>query len=219
VSGRLIVLEGADGVGKTTQVERLVAHLGQNGLPAVALREPGGTPLGERIRSLLLDLPGGEVNDRAELLLFLAARAQIAPEVARELSAGRTVVLDRFFLSTYAYQIAGRGLPEDDVRRINQFATLGRTPDLTIVLSMPPKEALGRKLSHPLPLQDVRGDRIERSGIDFYERVGAAFGMFLTKGWQREHPECGRIVGIDARGRPDEVAERVWSVVAHVAEA
>jgi dTMP kinase len=209
VTGRLIVLEGADGVGKTTQVERLVARLGQHGLPAVALREPGGTPLGERIRSLLLDLPGGEVNDRAELLLFLAARAQIAPEVARELSAGRTVVLDRFFLSTYAYQIAGRGLPEDDVRRINTFATLGRAPDLTLVLTMPPGEARGR----------VGGmDRIERLGIDFHERVAAAFGMFLTKGWQREHPECGRIVGIDARGRADEVAERVWSVVAHGAE-
>jgi dTMP kinase len=209
VTGRLIVLEGADGVGKTTQVERLVARLGQHGLPAVALREPGGTPLGERIRSLLLDLPGGEVNDRAELLLFLAARAQIAPEVARELSAGRTVVLDRFFLSTYAYQIAGRGLPEDDVRRINTFATLGGVPDLTLVLTMPPGEARGR----------VGGmDRIERLGIDFHERVAAAFGMFLTKGWQREHPECGRIVGIDARGRADEVAERVWSAVAHGAE-
>jgi dTMP kinase len=209
VSGRLVVLEGADGVGKTTQVERLIAHLRERGIDAVSLREPGGTPLGERIRAILLDLSGAGVNDRAELLLFLAARAQLVPEVTRELAAGRTVVLDRFFLSTYAYQIAGRGLPEEDVRRINAFATLGRVPDLTVVLALPPEDARARA---------GEGDRIERSGIDFYERVAGAFGMFLTKAWQREHPECGRIVGIDARGSEDEVADRVWAAVAQVAE-
>jgi dTMP kinase len=205
--GRLIVLEGPDGVGKTTQVERLVARLGQHGVPALSLREPGGTPLGERVRALLLDLADHAVNDRAELLLFLAARAQLAPEVAKQLAHGRTVVLDRFFLSTYAYQIAGRGLPEDDVRRINTFATVGRVPDLTVVLALSPDEARARATGM---------DRIERSGIDFHERVAAAFGMFLTKGWQREHPECGRIVGIDARGSEDDVAERVWAAVAQV---
>lgn len=203
------MLEGADGVGKTTQVERLIAHLRERGIDAVSLREPGGTPLGERIRAILLDLSGAGVNDRAELLLFLAARAQLVPEVTRELAAGRTVVLDRFFLSTYAYQIAGRGLPEEDVRRINAFATLGRIPDLTVVLALPPEDARARA---------GEGDRIERSGIDFYERVAGAFGMFLTKAWQREHPECGRIVGIDARGSEDEVADRVWAAVAQVAE-
>jgi dTMP kinase len=209
VSGRLVVLEGADGVGKTTQVERLIGQLRERGIDAVSLREPGGTPLGERIRAILLDLSGAGVNDRAELLLFLAARAQLVPEVTRELAAGRTVVLDRFFLSTYAYQIAGRGLPEEDVRRINAFATLGRVPDLTVVLALPPEDARARA---------GEGDRIERSGIDFYERVAGAFGMFLTKAWQREHPECGRIVGIDARGSEDEVADRVWAAVAQVAE-
>ena len=203
------MLEGADGVGKTTQVERLIAHLRERGIDAVSLREPGGTPLGERIRAILLDLSGAGVNDRAELLLFLAARAQLVPEVTRELAAGRTVVLDRFFLSTYAYQIAGRGLPEEDVRRINAFATLGRIPDLTVVLALPPEDARARA---------GEGDRIERSGIDFYDRVAGAFGMFLTRAWQREHPECGRIVGIDARGSEDEVADRVWAAVAQVAE-
>jgi dTMP kinase len=207
VPGRLIVLEGADGVGKTTQVERLVGRLRESGVPAISLREPGGTPLGERIRGILLDLAGDQVNDRAELLLFLAARAQLAPEVARELAAGRTVVLDRFFLSTYAYQIAGRGLPEEDVRQINTFATQGRTPDLTLVLSLPPEEARARMGERG------EGDRIERAGTAFLERVAAAFGMFLTRGWQREHPECGPIVGVDARGREDEVAERVWAAV------
>jgi len=209
VSGRLIVLEGADGVGKTTQVERLVARLRDQGTPAVSLREPGGTPLGERIRTILLLGPGASINDRAELLLFLAARAQLAPEVASQLAEGKTVVLDRFFLSTYAYQIAGRGLPEEDVRRINAFATLGRVPDLTVVLALAPDEARSRA---------GEGDRIERAGVDFYARVAGAFGMFLTKAWQREHPECGRIVGVDARGREDEVADRVWTAVAQVAE-
>jgi dTMP kinase len=209
VSGRLIVIEGADGVGKTTQVERLVSRLTQHGFAAVAFREPGGTLLGERIRSLLLDLPDEAINDRAELMLFLAARAQIAPEVAGELAAGRTVVLDRFFLSTYAYQIAGRGLPEEDVRRINLFATAGKVPDLTVVLSLPPEEARARA---------GEGDRIERAGIGFYERVAGAFGMFLSKAWQREHPECGRIVGVDARGTPDEVGDKIWAAVAQGAE-
>jgi dTMP kinase len=207
--GRLIVIEGADGVGKTTQVERLVSRLTSHRVPTIAFREPGGTLLGERIRSLLLDLPDEAINDRAELLLFLAARAQIAPEVASLIAEGRTVVLDRFFLSTYAYQIAGRGLPEEDVRRINAFATRGKVPDLTIVLGLPPEEARARA---------GEGDRIERAGIDFYERVAGAFGMFQTKAWQREHPECGRIVGVDARGGQDEVADRVWSAVAQVAE-
>jgi dTMP kinase len=203
------VIEGADGVGKTTQVERLVTRLAEQGIPVTSLREPGGTPLGERIRSLLLDLPDETINDRAELLLFLAARAQIAPEVASLLAEGRTVVLDRFFLSTYAYQIAGRGLPEEDVRRINAFATRGRVPDLTIVLALPAGEARARA---------GEGDRIERAGIGFYERVAGAFGMFQTKAWQREHPECGRIIGVDAGGREEEVADRVWSAVAQVAE-
>ena len=207
--GRLIVIEGADGVGKTTQVERLVSRFAEHGVAAVSLREPGGTLLGERIRSLLLDLPDEAINDRAELLLFLAARAQIAPEVASRLAEGKTVVLDRFFLSTYAYQIAGRGLPEDDVRRINAFATLARVPDVTVVLGLPPQEARARA---------GEGDRIERAGIDFYERVAGAFGMFQTKAWQRAHPECGRIVGIDARGSEDLVADRVWAAVAHAVE-
>jgi dTMP kinase len=207
--GRLIVIEGADGVGKTTQVSRLVDRLVANGMPVVALREPGGTVLGERIRSLLLDLPDDAINDRAELLLFLAARAQITPTIATAIAAGQTVVLDRFFLSTYAYQIAGRGLPEEDVRRINTFATLGRVPDLTVVLTLPPEEAQGRA---------GEGDRIERAGIGFYERVAGAFGMFLSKGWQREHPECGRIVGVDARGTPDEVGDRIWTAVAQGSE-
>ena len=207
--GRLIVIEGADGVGKTTQAGHLVTRFVAHGTPAVSLREPGGTPLGERIRSLLLDLPDDAINARAELLLFLAARAQVIPEVADQLFAGRTVILDRFFLSTYAYQIAGRGLPEEDVRRINAFATLGRVPDLTVVLALPPEEARARAGER---------DRIERAGVDFYERVAGAFGMFLTKAWQREHPECGRIVGVDARGTPDEVGERIWAAVAQVAE-
>src|SRR5581483_10723790 len=205
---------GADGVGKTTQVNGLVTRLAMHGTAAVSLREPGGTVLGERIRSLLLDLPDEAINDRAELLLFLAARAQITPEVAEQLSASRTVILDRFFLSTYAYQIAGRGLPEDDVLRINRFATLGRIPDLTIVLTLPPDETRVRKASRPLPLPHVDGDRIERSGDEFYERVAGAFGIFLTKNWQSEHPECGRIVGVDARGTPDEVGDRIWAAVA-----
>ncbi len=160
----------------------------------------------------MLHLADGAVNDRAELLLFLAARAQLTPELAAHRAAGRTVVLDRYFLSTYAYQVAGRGLPEDDVRRINAFATRGIVPDLTLVLALPGGDAQSRREGRADA--PPAGDRIERSGIDFHERVGAAFSMFLTKAWQREHPECGRIVGIDARGTVDDVTGRIWAAVA-----
>jgi dTMP kinase len=205
--GPLIVFEGPEGVGKTTQVRWLADHLAALGLPHVALREPGGTALGERVRGLVLDA-ALDVHPRAEALLFLAARAQLLDAVREHLDRGAIVLLDRFFLSTYAYQVAGRGLPEDAIREANAFATGGLTPDLTILLSYPADAGLARV--------DRRGerDRMERAGADFHARVAAAFDRFREAGWQAVHPETGPIAAVDAGGSESEVAERVARALA-----
>jgi dTMP kinase len=206
--GALIVFEGAEGVGKTTQIALLVARLRELGIPHVAVREPGGTALGDEIRRLLLD-PAERIGARAEALLFMASRAQLIDDVVRPaLAAGRVVLADRFFLSTYAYQVEGRGLEERAIRATNDFATGGIVPDLTILLDLPVGEGLARAAT--------RGghDRMERSGDAFHTRVTLAFRDFATAGWQAAHPECGAIHLVDASGDPEEVATRVWRALA-----
>lgn len=205
--GRLIVIEGAEGAGKTTQLRMLADRLKASDVPIMTLREPGGTPLGDSIRSMLLhaDQP---VSAEAEALLFMASRAQIVTdEIDPALDRGVVVLMDRFFLSTYAYQIYGRGLDEARIRSANALATRGLTPDLTIVLGIPASEGLSRA--------SARGahDRIEKSGADFHAKVEEAFALFAGSDWQREHPECGRIVVVDGRGTPDEVHSRVVAEV------
>lgn len=149
------------------------------------------------------------MSARAEAALFMASRAELVSTVVMPaLEAGTVVTLDRFFLSTYAYQIHGRGLAEDQVRQANSFATSGVTPDLTVLLHVPFDEGLRRA--------DDRGarDRIESFGNDFHRRVQDAFDLFATSDWQRAHPECGPIVGIEATGTEDEVWSRVFAVLA-----
>src|SRR5438876_5283164 len=133
----LIVFEGPEGAGKTTQLRMLSEWLASRGVTVVSAREPGGTPLGDEIRRLLLDTHD-EMSPRAECLLFLASRAQLVErEIRPALRSGATVLVDRFFLSTYAYQGAGRGLPLDEVRAANQIAVGDLRPDLTVLLSLP----------------------------------------------------------------------------------
>lgn len=208
MSGGLIVLEGIEGVGKSTQLQLLRQHLVSRGFAATVLREPGGTPAGDVIRRLVLD-PGNQVDQRTEALLFMASRAQLVADVIRPaLSRGEFVLLDRFFLSTYAYQVAGRGLPEDQVRSANALATGGLVPDLTLLLDLAPTTALARAASRSAH------DRIEQSGAAFYDRVRKAFVAFASAAWQREHPEAGPIVLVDADGDETAVAGRVNAEVA-----
>lgn len=184
-----VSLEGPDGVGKTTQVALLVERLRAEGRDVLQCREPGGTELGERVRSLLLD---GDVAiaDRAEAMLFAAARAQIAEEViGPALAAGRWVVCDRYLDSSIVYQGMARGLGVEPIRDASVFATNGLLPDRTIVL-------------HGVDRRGDEPDRIEAAGEDFHRRVAEGFidlaGLF---------PERVRLV--DARGERDEVADRV----------
>ncbi len=205
--GPLIVFEGAEGVGKSTQLRRLAPWLESGGRVVHAHREPGGTPLGDEIRRVLLD-PASDITPRAEALLFMASRAQLVETLVRPgLEAGHVVLLDRFFLSTYAYQGAGRGLPETEVRRANAVATNGLVPDLTLLMTLPVGEGLARAA------QRGERDRMERNADDFHHRVSQAFAAFADAGWQAAHPECGPIVIVDASGAEDEVFARVRAVV------
>ncbi len=208
MAGRLVVFEGVEGAGKTTQLERLALRLGRHGAQVRMLREPGGTAVGDEIRALLLR-PGAQIPPRTEALLFMASRAalmdgQVRPALARN----EVVLLDRFFLSTYAYQVAGRGLPEHEVRGANAFATGGLVPDVTVLLTLPVAIGLSRAA------QRGATDRMEQAERAFHERVAAAFDRFANAAWQAEHEECGLIVPVSAEGAVEAVEERVWHVVA-----
>jgi dTMP kinase len=206
-AGSLIVFEGIEGSGKTTQLARLGARLAAAGVPSASFREPGGTPLGDSIRALLLDA-SREITPRAEALLFLASRAELIERHLRPmLSDGRVVLLDRFTLSTYAYQVAGRGLDEREIRAANVTATGDLTPTLTIILRVSPETGMARARQRGAP------DRMEASGTAFHARVAAAFDQFEDRGWQRAHPECGPVLVVDGDGSADEVEQRVLALL------
>jgi dTMP kinase len=203
----LIVYEGPEGAGKSTQLRLLSEWLASRGRDVLAVREPGGTILGDEIRRILLD-PGSDIVPAAEALLFMASRAQLVERVLRPAVRAESIVLvDRFFLSTYAYQGAGRGIPDDDLVAANRMATRGLTPDLTVLLDLPTDEGfrrVARRGAH---------DRIEQAATDFHARVTAAFRQFATPEWQQRHPECGPIAVVDARGTEGEVFARVHELL------
>lgn len=201
-TGLMLVLEGGEGVGKTTQWQRLADQLSAAGHAVVALREPGGTAVGDVLRTVLLD-PSATLSTQTEALLFAASRAELVSRVIQPaLRDGAIVLVDRFLLSTYVYQGAGRGLTIDALRSINQFATRGLRPDLTLLLTMPLDDALGRML------QRGTADRMEREAHDFHERVHRGFVDATDLAWQARYPEVGPIVTVDANGSADEITRR-----------
>jgi len=207
--GALIVFEGAEGAGKSTQLRLVSEWLTARGFEVVAVREPGGTVVGDQIRRLLLD-PASDIGARSEALLFMASRAQLVErEIRPALVSGATVLVDRFFLSTYAYQGAGRGLPEDDLRTVNRMATDGLIPDLTLLFTIPVETGLARAARRA----GGEHDRIERVELAFHERVAHAFDVFASSTWQAAHPECGPIVLIDGTGSEAEVFGSAVSAV------
>lgn len=202
-----VVFEGPEGAGKSTQLRLMSEWLLARGHDVVAVREPGGTVLGDEIRRILLD-PDSDIVPSAEALLFMASRAQLVERVLRPAINARSIVLvDRFFLSTYAYQGAGRGISGHDLVAANKMATAGLMPDLTVLLDLPTDEGLARAAR--------RGghDRIERATNAFHARVAAEFRRFTTADWQRQHPECGPIAVVDARGSEGEVFARIHEVL------
>ena len=196
--GRFIAVEGADGTGKSTQARLLAERLG-----ALFTREPGGTPLGEQIRDLVLDPAGEAPVDRAEALLMAAARAQhVDLVVAPALAAGRDVVSDRYVASSIAYQGHGRGLGAGSVAEVNEFATGGLAPDLVVLIEVAAPVA-GSQLG-----EDREGelDRIEQAGDDLQGVVADAYRAMAIA-------DPDRWVIIDGDGTVDEVAARVAAMV------
>ncbi len=167
MTGLFVTFEGPEGSGKTTQLKALAPWLIAQGYDVLSTREPGGTPVGERIRVLLHDCVHTEMTAETEILLYSAARAQHVAEVIRPaLKAGTLILCDRFYDSTYAYQGYGRGLPMEALRRITAFATLGLIPDLTICLDLPPEIGLQRRQSSGEAL-----NRLDRETVAFHRRV------------------------------------------------
>lgn len=201
-----VTLEGIDRSGKTTQAALLADALGPETL---LLREPGGTPAGERVRDLLKD-PATELDPPAELLLFCAARAELCARVVRPaLDAGRPVVCDRFVDSTVAYQGAARGLGTDLVESVNEIAVAGCMPDLTVLLRIDPGLAEARGQQR---LADGDAD-----GADRFEGEGSAFQRLVADAYDElagRNPE--RIVVVDAEGSVAEVHAKVIEAVRRV---
>lgn len=193
MKGRLITLEGGEGAGKSTLVAGLRNHFRQRGMDVLYTREPGGTPLGEAIRGLVLDPAHGEISGEAELLLMFAARAQLVREVLQPaLASGRWVLCDRFTDASYAYQGGGRGIEAERIAELERLATGGLQPDLTLLLDLP--VAHGRARAR----QRGEADRIEAEQDAFFERVRAAYRA-------RALAEPGRFCVIDATMPPERV--------------
>lgn len=189
--GFFIVIEGSDGSGKSTLARRLAAALKKEGRTVCLVREPGGTKLSERVRHVLLHVRE-DISPRAELFLYLASRAQLVDDVIRPaLKRGEIVIADRFSLSTFAYQSAGRGLPLFQVAGSDQFARDGIAPDLTIVLSVSEADAKKRmKLMGNVP------DRIESESRPFHNRVRKFYGRWAAR--KPQHMLIDSSEGIDA---------------------
>lgn len=200
--GVLVVLEGGEGVGKTTQQGLLVERLRGDGREVVATREPGATPLGAHLRTLLLD-PALTPAPRTEALLYAADRAEhVVAVVAPALQAGAVVVCDRFVDSSVAYQGGGRELADADVRALSAFATGGLRPDVVVVLDGDPALGLARAAG-----RGAGTDRLEGEAPAFHARVRATFLAAAAA-----DPQRYAVVGVDGRTR-DEVADAVHAAV------
>ena len=191
--GLFITVEGIDGCGKSTQARLIAAALEAAGHDVLRLREPGGVKISEQIRAILLDPANGEMGDVCELLLYEAARAQLVHQVIRPaLAAGKTVVCDRFYDSTTAYQAFADGLDRNIVSQANELAVDGCRPDLTLVFDLPVEDALRRRSGREAE------DRLELKGLEFQERVAAGFRAVAAD-------EPDRVKLIDAGGSIAEV--------------
>ena len=205
-AGRFITFEGGEGCGKSTQIRLLADRLRAAGKEVLLTREPGGTALAEKIRTLVREESDDPPNSRAETLLFLASRAQVVEGVIRPaLESGTWVLCDRFADSTFAYQGYGRGLDLDELRRINSFATGGLAPDRTILLNVSP-EVSAKRMRAREAATNTGADRMEKAGDDFHFRLRQGFLELAAA-----EPE--RFSVIQADGAVEEVEEAVWNSI------
>ena len=201
-----ITFEGIEGSGKTTQLLRLQNHLELLGYQTVATREPGGCPISDTIRTLLLNPENVKMTSHAELLLYSAARAQHVAEIIRPaLAAGKVVLCDRFSDATTIYQGAGRGLDMAQLETINRFAAEGLVPDLTLLLDFPAEEGLQRARARNCSDKIESEGRFELEALSFHQRIRQGY---LDLAAQEE-----RVNVIDALGDEEIVIERITAVV------
>ncbi len=199
-AGRFLTFEGIEGVGKSTQVERLSSALNSRGVAHVVTREPGGTPLAESIRQVVLTARAEIMPPTAELLLMFAARAvHLANHIEPNLRAGRWVICDRFTDATFAYQGGGRQLSAEPIRELESMVQGTRRPDLTILLDAPVEVALARAAARNA---GAAADRFERERNEFFERVRNAY-------LARAAAEPARIALVDAAQAADDVSARI----------
>lgn len=202
-SKRFFSLEGIDGSGKTTQIDMLSSALEAEGYSVVKLREPGGAKISERIRDLLLD-PSfkGIMSDKAELLLYNAARAQVIKEIIKpSLDAGKIVIADRFAWSTFAYQGYARGLEKEMVQSLTEITCGSCFPELTVVLDLTVEVSRARTAK-----RGYSPDRLESEKVDFFNRVRQGY---LAA--SRDYPDC--VCAIDANRSPEEIQKELFALV------
>ena len=216
--GKFIVFDGPDGSGKGTQIERLAAVLAAAGIPVTRGKDPGGTPIGDRIRHVLLDFDLSKMNVRCETLLFMASRAQLVAEVIDPaLARGDTVLCDRFVSATCAYQGAA-GFDPQAVIRLAEFAIGDRWPDLTLIVDVPPEVGFARTGRSPggrrgardvgqrMMFADAHTDAMEARPLEFHQRVRQAFAA-LPAVYPRP------VMTVDGQGSVDDVHARVLEAI------
>ena len=198
-NGKLVVFEGLDGSGTTTQVGMLAEYLKDRGFSVIKVEEPGGTPLGRKVRDLLLDDKGLKIEPLSELLLYEVSRAQLIREkIIPELNRGNIVISDRFAISSVAYQGYGRGIPIERVKKLNEIAVAGVEPDITFFLDIDLEEREERTLER-------KPDRIEKEKVEFYRRV--------KQGYLEEIKSAPRAVVIDGSSSKEEISSEVISKI------
>jgi dTMP kinase len=203
IAGKFITFEGGEGAGKSTQLTRLAARLRVTGASILSLREPGGTPFGEKMRDVLKQ-PGSVIQPAAEALLFAACRAQLVADVITPaLVAGQVVLCDRFIDSTVAYQSGGRGLDRALIEGANRLACGSLRPDLTVLLDLDPTRGLGRASVR----DQGQADRFEVLGADFHLKVRDLYHTLAQE-------EPGRFLVVDAARPPEVIEEEIWHEVA-----
>jgi dTMP kinase len=198
--GIFITFEGIEGSGKSTQMNLLAEYLKGKGYDVVVTREPGGTAVGDSVRSLVLNPNFSKMNSRTELLLNAASRTELVSEIIKPaLEAGKIVLCDRFADSSLAYQGFGRGISLDEIERLNKWATLGLSPQLTIFLSIPAQCGLDRATR-------ISADRIEKEAIEFHQKVKNGYDHLAKK-----YPNRIRLV--DAVGSPKKIHRKIVEIV------